>query len=78
MTPQSLQEPSSQLIDSARSKPGKTRIRVRHLSQLSRRLIVDQFRACHSTEEIAEAFHVPVRVISDVLFIEALSMRRIA
>jgi hypothetical protein len=61
-----------QAVDTAGRRAGKARVKPRHLSTILRQVIVDQFRACHSTEDIAEDLKIPARTVSDVLLAEAL------
>lgn len=62
----------AEAVEPQRKAAGRSRVKPRHLSQVLRQCIVDQFRACHSTEDIAEALGIPARTVADVLIAEAL------
>jgi len=64
-----------QPVPISEKRTGKSWVKPRHLSRLTRQLILDQFAACQSSEDVAEAFRLPARTVSDVLSYEA--MRRV-
>lgn len=67
-----LQPVPAQPAQIADKRTGKSRVKPRHLSRLTRQLILDQFAAVRSSEDVAEAFRLPVRTVSDVIGYEAL------
>lgn len=70
--PDSTQSDHSQASDPQQKAAGRCRLKPRQLSPLLRQVIVDQFSACHSTEDIAEELRIPARTVADVLLLEAL------
>ncbi len=62
----------TQPTENTKPKTGKVRIKPRQLSQILRQVIIDRFRACHSTEDIAEELRIPARTVTDVVLAEAL------
>jgi len=57
------------------SPQGRTRIKVRHLSQQTRALILDMFTAVESSEEVATRLGLPMRTVADVITLAALFRR---
>jgi hypothetical protein len=51
---------------------GKARVKPRHLSQIVRQAIIDQFHARQSSEDVAEELGLPVRTVTDVLLLHEL------
>ncbi len=51
---------------------GRSRIKVRHLSQQTRGLILDMFTAIESSEEVATRLGLPMRTVDDVVKLAAL------
>lgn len=47
----------------------RARVKPRHLSQLVRQTIIDQFHARQSSEDVAEEMGLPVRTVTDVLLL---------
>jgi hypothetical protein len=67
----SMKQPSlnSQPDEPVRKPMGRSRVKPRHLSRILRQSIVDQFAACQSSEDVAEALGIPVRTVTDVLLL---------
>jgi len=62
----------SQPVENTSRVPGRVRVKPRQLSPLLKQIIVERFRAVHSSEDIAEELRIPARTVSDVLLVEAL------
>lgn len=51
---------------------GRSRTKARHLSQIVRQVIVDQFAATKSTEDVAETLRIPARTVCDVILLDLM------
>jgi DNA-directed RNA polymerase specialized sigma24 family protein len=69
------QSGNSQAIESATPRAGRSRVKPRHLSPLLKRLIVEQFAARQSSEDVAEDMRLPVRTVDDVIKLAILRGR---
>lgn len=58
---------TSQAIEPVANRAGKSRVKPRHLSPLLKRIIVEQFAARQSSEDVAEEMRLPVRTVDDVI-----------
>ena len=67
-----LQDRSPQDAEAKRRTMGKARVKPRHLSQIVRQAIIDQFHARQSSEDVAEELGLPVRTVTDVLLLHDL------
>lgn len=55
---------------------GRNRAKARHLSQIVRQVILDEFAATRSTEDVAESLRLPARTVSDVVLLELMRVTR--
>ena len=67
-----IQEQTPQPAEDNRKPMGKARVKPRHLSQLVRQAIIDQFQVRQSSEDIAEELGIPVGTVRDVLLLHQL------
>ncbi len=63
---------NSQTAETVQRKKGRARVKARQLSRIIRQVIVDQFSATHSTEDIAEELGIPARTVTDVVIAELM------
>lgn len=77
MTPQP-QPLKPELVEPTETKAGKSRrnsrVKPRQLSPILHQVIIDQFKATRSTEDVAEALCIPVRTVTDVVLAAILRM----
>ena len=69
METQAIHERSPEGSEGKRKPAGKVRLKPRHLSPMVRQLIIDQFQARQSSEDVAEELGLPIRTITDVLLL---------
>lgn len=67
-----FQDAAPQHAEEKRKPMGKARVKPRHLSQLVRQAIIDQFQVRQSSEDIAEELGIPVGTVRDVLLLHQL------
>lgn len=66
------QEPNSETVEVKRKTVERCRVKPRHLSQIVRQAIIDQFQVRQSSEDIAEELGIPVGTVRDVLLLHQL------
>lgn len=66
------QDPKIETVETKRKPMGKARVKPRHLSQIVRQAIWDQFQVRQSSEDVAEELGLPVRTVTDVLLLHEL------
>ncbi len=67
---------TSQAVESAPTRLGKSRVKPRHLSALLKRCIVEQFVVRQSSEDVAEELGLPVRTVDDVIKLACFQQQR--
>jgi hypothetical protein len=60
----------SEVVENTTKRAGKPRVKPRHLTPILRRMIVEQFTARQSSEDVAEELGIPVRTVTDVVLLE--------
>lgn len=67
-----LQDENSEVQAIKRKPVERCRVKPRHLSQIVRQAIIDQFQVRQSSEDIAEELGIPVGTVRDVLLLHQL------
>lgn len=60
----------------AKKPMGRARVKPRHLSHAIRQIIINEFHARQSTEDVAEELGLPVRTVTDVILLYELRRER--